>query len=260
MKKRTSWLLVAATTAILLQGCNSAAQPNTQPTPAPAGQATEQPAAQPQAGNATNTQPATKPSTDNPATPGNGAKQGAIDLTPELQLNPAMRIGTTTFAELEKKFGSAEEVKDHNTAFRTGLNNPSSKFPKIVNTSAKFHINPVTGEKMDQTFPYYFTKDDKKVLVQSQIILKRGDLVAKQKNHTVTLEDVKKAYGDPLRETPVGLEYYDFEHKIAIHVMMLKKGKLSCMLSRYDLLYGENIQDLQKHEEKIRELAAKLNQ
>ncbi|MGD8191170.1 hypothetical protein ACQCN2_14420 [Brevibacillus ginsengisoli] len=235
MKKQASWLLVAATTVLLLQGCSSSAQPNTQPAPAPAGQTSQ-------------------------AVPQSGANQGTLDLTPELELNPSMKIGTTTYDELVAKFGKADEVKDHKTPFRTGLNNPQSKYPQIVNTAANFHINPLTGEKMDQAFPYFFTKDDKKVLVSSHIFLKRGDLLEKERDHTITLDDIKKVYGKPLRESPVSIEYYDFDHKIALDIMVAGKGKFGCMLTKYDLLYGSDTQDMQKHEEKIKELAAKLNQ
>lgn len=260
MKKHASWLLIAAAATLILQGCNQASQP-AQPTPTPAGQtATQQPQTQPSGSQTapTTQQPTTtQPSSGGQAATQPAASQGTVDLTPELKLNPAMVLGKTTYTELEMRFGKAEDVKDHKTAFRMGLSNPQSKYPQVVNISAKFHINPLTGQKMNETFPYYFTKDDKKVLVAAQTVLRRGDLLVKEKNHTITLDDIKKVYGEPLRETPIGMEYYDFNHKIALQVIMRGKGKFAYMLTKYDVLYGDDTQDLQKHEEKIKELAAK---
>ncbi len=250
MKKQTSWLIIAATTAFLLQGCAQASKPNAQ---APA----QQPPAAAQQPPAVAQQPS--PATPQPTQPGQAAgqpasNQGAIDLTPELKVNPSMIIGTTTYNDTVAKFGKPLMEKDHKTAFRTELTKKGSKLPQIVDTYALFHVNPVTGEKMDKVFPYFFTKDAKKVLVASQILPHRGTLLEKIKNSTATFDDVKKYYGTPIRETSKGLEYYDFDHKISLHVTNVKK-RIVFFLTKYDLLYGSNTTDLQAHEDTIKRLA-----
>lgn len=259
MNKISKWLSIGMVTAVLLQGCSQTSSPDTgKPSTTQPGQQTGQPVAQPAAPNQPNAgqQPAPPPAKGGQAEqpPVDKEQPVRLNLMRELTVNPAMKIGTTTFDELVKKFGKPVQEKVVNTAFRTELTKKDSKLPQIPNITALFHVNPITGEKMEKTFPYNFTNDKKKILVTSQILLHRSDLFEKIKNKSISLDDVKRVYGKPTRESDTGLEYYDFDNNIVLLVTN-KKGKLTYQVTKYDLLYGSNTTDLQAHEETIQRLA-----
>lgn len=267
MKKKS---LLAAWAAILLlaAGCSekqpAAQSPNAQTAP---GQPSAAPdaSASPSAGQA----PAAKGEIGaaQPGTtagkaqtvPANGqtapVQAGPIDLTPELTVNPTLVIGKTTYAELSKKYGAPISSKRVKTAFRKGLASGSGPFPQIEETVALFKLNPLSGKPLDTGFPLYFTADDKQVLVSAPVFLRRGGLLEKIKNGTLSFDDVKRVYGEPTRESKDGLEYYDFDHKAVMFVFKNSKGHLNAVVTKYDLLYAGDPADLQAHEQTIRRLS-----
>lgn len=262
MNKISKWVSIAMLTTALLQGCAQSSSPGdekpstTQPSPT-----TEQPATpnQPATGQQPaqgNQQPAPQPAKGGQAAqpPANQEQPLQLNLTRELTVNPVVKIGTTTYAELIKKVGKPAHEKVVHTPFRTGLTKKDSNYPQIQNVVAIFHLNPVSGQKMEKTFPYHFTNDNKKVLVTSQILPRRSDLLDKIKNKTITFADIKRVYGKPTRESEKSLEYYDFDNNIVMFVVN-KEGTITYQLTKYDLLYGSNTTDLQAHEETIQRLA-----
>ncbi|MGC5323928.1 hypothetical protein [Brevibacillus sp. SYSU BS000544] len=255
MNKISKWLSIGMVTALLLQGCSQASSPDTgKPSTTQPGQQTGQPAApnQPNASQQPAPPPAKGGQAEQPVA--NKEKPVRLNLTRELTVNPAMKIGTSTYDELAKKFGKPVQEKTVNTPFRTELTKKDSKLPQIQNITALFHVNPITGEKMEKSFPYNFTNDKKKVLVTSQILPRRSDLIEKIKTKSITLDDFKRVYGKPTRESETSLEYYDFDNNIVL-LIANKKGSLTYQVTKYDLLYGSNTTDLKAHEETIQRLA-----
>jgi hypothetical protein len=136
--------------------------------------------------------------------------------------------------------------------FRTEMEEKKEKAPQIEEILASFHVNPLTGEPSRAAVPFFFTKGEKQVLVAAPIVLTRGDLLQKLKEKKITLEDVRRVYGEPAREIEGALEYYDYQHHISLLVFLDQQGNISTMLTKYDLLYGNNEKDMKLHEEIIK--------
>lgn len=218
---KISCLVAAACLALQLQACSSSQAPTTQP-------------------------PATG-TTQNP-----GQNQTApLDLTPELTVNQSIVIGKTTMGEMMKKYGTPK-IRSTKSEFKTDIAKQGLNGPAIEELRAPFNVNPMTGEKSINTFPMYFTTDTKPVLVSTPILLNRGDLVQKAKAKTLTLGDIKNVYGIPTREAEDKLEYVDFDRKIHLIIKKSSGGSISARLTKYDLLYGKNQQDMKAYEQLVK--------
>lgn len=184
------------------------------------------------------------------------AEQGvnAVDLTKELTINPGLILGKTTFAEAQKAYGKPVKAGLYETPFRTGLANGGANSKPIAEYAGAFAIDPMTGKKAATPKLLFFTNDAKKTLVASEAALSRGDLAPKAKEGKLTLDDVKKVYGEPNRGSERGLEYYDFAHHIVLLVMKNDAGKVVSLVTKYDLLYADKPSDLEEHEKVIKEL------
>lgn len=224
-RKKIISLFAAACVALQLQGCSSSQAPATQP---------------PQSGTA--------------VTP--GQNQGPVDLTPELTINPSIVIGKTTMTDMIKKYG-APKMRSTKTEFKTDVEKQGFNGPSIEELRAPFKINPLTGEKSNDAYPMYFSTSEKPLLVSAPVFLTRGDIDEKAKNKTLTLEDIKKTYGTPTREAKNRLEYYDFERKIYLVIKKSSKGSISARVTKYDLLYGKNVEDMKAYEDLIKKTPLK---
>jgi hypothetical protein len=229
MKKTWLTTALAALVVLQLQGCASSDSPSTQPPATQTGQ--------------THTPQGQAPANQQAA---------SLDLTRELTLHPTIVIGKTTLAEMIKAYGKPVKLVNVKSNFRTEILEKKENAPQIEQIMGQFKVNPLTGKPFDKPFPFYFTKGDNPVLVAAPIFLMRGDLLEKERKGKVTLEDVKKVYGEPAREIEGALEYYDFDHHISLIVFTNKSGNVGTMLTKYDLLYGSNTQDMQTHEEIIK--------
>jgi hypothetical protein len=276
--KQHTRLIAALTVFVVLSayGCSSTQPPANQPTaeqpkPAPekqAGQApaptpgqAAQPAKQPDqseeqepiqeapavhkpaAGNAGDVKPEQKP------TP---AKLN--DYTQELILHPSIVIGKTTMDDMIKAYGQPVKIETVKSRFRTDIAKGIDS-PAVEEILASFKVNPLTGKKFDTPFPFYFTKE-KKILVAAPIFFLRDGLFDKMKSNTITYEDVKKYYGETVRESEKSIEFYDFDHKISLLVYKNKQGELASLLTKYDLLYAGNPNGMKHHEAMVKLLKA----
>jgi len=176
----------------------------------------------------------------------------SLDLTSELTLHPSIVIGKTTMADMIQAYGKPLKLVHVKSNFRTDMLAKKEHAPQIEQIMGQFKVNPLTGKPFDKPFPFYFTKGNNPVLVAAPVFLKRGDLLEKERNGKVTLDDVKRVYGQPAREIEGALEYYDFSHDISLIVFTNKNGNIDTLLTKYDLLYGSNTRDLQTHEEIIK--------
>ncbi len=231
MQQKKSWITAAFAALVCLQlaGCSSSENPTAQ---APAAQ-TGQP---------------TAPQGQAPA----DSQVNSIDLTRELTLHPSIVIGKTTLADMIKAYGKPVKLVNVKSNFRTEIIEKKENAPQIEQIMGQFKVNPLTGKPFDKPFPFYFTKGDKPVMVAAPVFLQRGDLLEKEKKGSVTLDDVKKVYGEPAREIEGALEYYDFQHNISLIVFTNKSGNIATLLTKYDVLYGSNTADLEAHEEVIK--------
>ncbi|MCR8980807.1 hypothetical protein [Brevibacillus laterosporus] len=183
-------------------------------------------------------------------------KVNQIDLTAELKLTEQAVIGKTTLAQMEKTYGSAVEKKTIKSNFRTNLKSENGPNPEVEQEVAFIKINPVTGAKWNKAYPLYFTKTAEPALVAAQVMLKRGDLMKKlETEKQLTLEDVKKVYGAPTRDLGRVLEYYDFNNKAVLHVILTDNNQISTMLTHYGLLYADKPEDMIENENIIKRLS-----
>lgn len=231
MQQKKSWITAAFAALVFLQlaGCSSSENPTAQPP-------------------ATQTGQPTAPQGQAPA----DSQVNSIDLTRELTLHPSIVIGKTTLADMIKAYGKPVKLVNVKSNFRTEIIEKKENAPQIEQIMGQFKVNPLTGKPFDKPFPFYFTKGDKPVMVAAPVFLQRGDLLEKEKKGSVTLDDVKKVYGEPAREIEGALEYYDFQHNISLIVFTNKSGNIATLLTKYDLLYGSNTADLEAHEEVIK--------
>jgi hypothetical protein len=221
MRQKTwRYAALAALVFYQLQGCSSGSEQSAQPKPLPT-----QPAAQ---------------------------QAASIDLTPELNMYAKIAFGKTTLDEMVKQYGKPVKMATVASPFRTEMEEKKDKAPQIEEILASFKVNPLTGEPADAAVPFFFTKGKKQVLVAAPILLARGDLRQKLKEKKLTLEDVRRVYGEPAREIEGALEYYDFEHHISLLVFLDQQGNISTLLTKYDLLYGNKEKDMKLHEEVIK--------
>jgi len=193
-------------------------QPAEQPQP-PAGQ--QQPA-QPDAGKAA-IAPQKKP------TPAN-----KNDLTNELTLHPSIVIGKTTMDDMIAAYGQPVKTDTRPTPYKV----PGAGGSKPVELlMASFKVNPITGKKFDNPYPFYFTKE-KKILAAAPIFLLRDELLDKQQNGTITFEDLKKSYGKVSRIQDDFVQFFDYDHHISLLVEKKADGSLTATLSKYDLFFA----------------------
>lgn len=177
----------------------------------------------------------------------------SVDLTKELTINPNLVVGKTTYAELEKAYGKPAKAGTFQSPFRKKLTGGGANSQPIAEWAGVFNLDLETGKKGKKAIPLFFTQD-KKMLVASAVLLSRGDLAVKAKEGKLTLDDVKKVYGEPNRGNEQGLEYYDFANKIVLLVMKNDQGRIEAFVTKYALLYADNPTDLAEHEKIIQEL------
>ncbi|NGQ96339.1 hypothetical protein G3578_14330 [Brevibacillus sp. SYP-B805] len=286
MKQHTRLAASLAVCAFLItNGCSSTQPPANQPaaeqsqpgkpaepTPAPTGQAASSAGQSVSAGQAAPSagQPASKgeqqpikpaPSAQQPST-GGGEVKPAQKPTPankndyrnELVLYPSIVIGQTTMDDMIKAYGQPVKVETVPSRFREDIAKGVDS-PAVEEVLATFKVNPLTGKKFNTPFPFYFTKD-KKILVAAPIFFLRDGLFDKMKNNTITYQDVKNSYGEPVRESEKSIEFYDFDHKISLLVYKNERGELASLLTKYDLLYGSNTNGMKHHEAMVKLLKA----
>ncbi|MGO0061567.1 hypothetical protein ACTID9_16350 [Brevibacillus fluminis] len=178
----------------------------------------------------------------------------SVDLTKELTINPSLIVGKTTFADVEKAYGKPSKAGQYETPFRSNLANGGANSKPIAEYAGVFGVDVATGKKAAKPSLLFFTNDKNKTLVASRVVFSRDELVKKEKEGKLTLDDVKKVYGEPNRGNDNGLEYYDFAHHIVMLVMKNEEAKVEALITKYDLLYADNPSDLAEHEKVIKEL------
>ncbi|MGE5704745.1 MAG: hypothetical protein ACM32O_19620, partial [Clostridia bacterium] len=141
----------------------------------------------------------------------------------------------------------------YKSAFRKDLTKATSQ--PIDQWVGVFDIDLATGKKAVKQSLLFFTNDEKKVLVASQVVVNRGDLKKKYAEGTLTIDDVKKTYGEPTRSNESILEYYDFTNKIVMLAGKNDKGAIDFLVTKYDLLYANDPTDLKEHESIIKRLS-----
>lgn len=217
----------------------SAQQPGGQP-PAPAQPKPNQPAA----GKENQIKPEAKP------TPAN-----RNDYTNELILHPSIVIGKTTMDQMIAAYGKPVKTATIPTPYKVPAAGGERAVEQIM---ASFKVNPLTGQKFNKPYPFYFTKD-KKILAAAPIFLLRDGLIEKVRNSTVTFEDVKASYGKITRVSDTYLQLIDYDHHIALRVEKDAKGNLAAFLTKYDLFFAGQPAALADYEETAK-LAQKLNE
>ncbi len=269
MKKQTIVLAVVTSFVLALtSGCASSEQPEKKepaavqpqkpaeqaPGQAPA-PATQKPSEQPPAtAQPKPTQPAA--GKDTPITPeGKPTPANRNDYTNELILHPSIVIGKTTMDEMIAAYGQPVKTETIPTPYKVPAAGGEKAVEQIM---ASFNVNPLTGEKFNKPYPFYFTKN-KKILAAAPIFFLRDGLIEKVRNNTITFEHVKKSYGEITRKSDHSLQLIDYDHHISLHVEKDANNKLSAVLVKYDLFFAGQPAALKDYEEMAR-LAKVINE
>ncbi|WP_134686685.1 hypothetical protein [Brevibacillus migulae] len=277
MKKQKAWMAVmSACVLVLASGCaSSPEQPAKEPT-------AQQPQTPPAGKTPEKTEPNTAPNTQKPTEqpqPATGGQQqqpaptqpeagktvavpqkkptpaNKNNLTNELILHPSIVIGKTTMDEMIAAYGQPVKTDIRPTPYKVPVAGGSKPVEQIM---ASFLVNPITGEKYDKPYPFYFTKE-RKILAAAPVFLLRDELYEKQQKGTATFQDLINSYGKVTRITNTFVQFIDYDHHIALRAEKAADGKMVATITKYDLFYAGQPAALADYEETAR-LAQKLNE
>ncbi len=178
-----------------------------------------------------------------------------IDLSQERKLSDKVEIGKTSLKEMEAIYGAAVEKSTIKSTFCKNLASDNGPYPEIEQHVAFIKMEPINGGKWEMAYPYNFTVEQEPELVGAQIMLKRGDLQEKIKANTLTMDDIKRVYGEPTRDLGQVIEYYDFKNKTVLQVFVQEGNQFNTMLTDYGVLYKNLPEDLKEHESIVKRLS-----